>query len=407
MTSMLESSDDGGDTIMHMSLNQMNESLFQSIIANNIDRVHDLLKNGADVTARYYIDRGLLLIAGDFTMNAIYDYADLRFDTPLLMASRLGHSEIVRELLKHEDLEVNARGLDNFTSLMVASFCGYVEVVRELLKHENVQVNAREDKLDEEVDEEREVGEPEEEVLKELDDDEEEVGLTPLILASANDHLDVVRELLIHKNINVNDKQELGFTALMAASQYGCVDVVRELLEHNIVHVSAETKEERTSNSAATQYGDDVHGVRDTDASSCKGQSEVVRELSKQKNLDVNAQDKLGRTAFLWASYKEHWDIVREFLKHHNVDVNAKGSHGNTALIWATLGVQLDVVHDILKHKKVDVTCKNKAGSTALDIARKCELFDIASLLERNLKQSSSTHVSHASMWPDRNWKHC
>lgn len=52
----------------------------------------------------------------------------------------------------------------------------------------------------------------------------------------------------------------------------------------------------------------------------------------------------------------------------------------------------MDVVRDILNHKKVDVHHKNKAGSTVLDIARKCELFDIASYLERHGMQSLPGH---------------
>ncbi|KAI2509040.1 hypothetical protein MHU86_5416 [Fragilaria crotonensis] len=84
-----------------------------------------------------------------------------------------------------------------------------------------------------------------------------------------------------------------------------------------------------------------------------------------------------------------YWTIVREFLKYHDVDVNAKGSQGNTPIFWAALSGQLDVVREILKHEKVDLTCRNKAGSTVLDNARKCELSDIAVLLEQHLKESS------------------
>ena len=127
------------------------------------------------------------------------------------------------------------------------------------------------------------------------------------------------------------------------------------------------------------------------------GYVEIVRMLLGHRQMDVNARDKLGRTAFLWASYKGHWEIVREFLKHDEVDVNVEGPQGNTALFWATLRGQLDVVRDMLKHDKINVHHKNKAGSTVLDIARKCDLHDIASLLEKRAQQSSRSLERHAS----------
>jgi ankyrin repeat protein len=76
-------------------------------------------------------------------------------------------------------------------------------------------------------------------------------------------------------------------------------------------------------------------------------------------------------------------------LKHESVDVGVTGAHGNPPLILATLQGQLDVVCDLLAHPTVNVNAKNKAGSTALDIARNCEMHQIANLLEARVNALS------------------
>jgi ankyrin repeat protein len=63
--------------------------------------------------------------------------------TALSMASAYGLVDIVRELLKHEQVDVNemstTRGKNALTR---ASLYNHVAVVRELLKHDKVNVNA-------------------------------------------------------------------------------------------------------------------------------------------------------------------------------------------------------------------------------------------------------------------------
>ncbi|KAI2502335.1 hypothetical protein MHU86_12139 [Fragilaria crotonensis] len=103
--------------------------------------------------------------------------------------------------------------------------------------------------------------------------------------------------------------------------------------------------------------------------------------------MDVNIRDRKGRSAFYLATViEDRWDVVRELLKRGELDVNVQGPHGNTALIWACLRGRLDLVGALSEDDRVDVSVRNKAGSTALDIARKCELFEIANCLEEFTK---------------------
>jgi ankyrin repeat protein len=83
------------------------------------------------------------------------------------------------------------------------------------------------------------------------------------------------------------------------------------------------------------------------------------------------------------ASRGSQWDVV-EALICEDVDVNVRGPLGCTALFWATLSGRLDVVSMLLDLNAVDANVKNNAGSTALDIARNCQMVDIAKCLEKH-----------------------
>ncbi|KAI2501322.1 hypothetical protein MHU86_13120 [Fragilaria crotonensis] len=99
--------------------------------------------------------------------------------------------------------------------------------------------------------------------------------------------------------------------------------------------------------------------------------------------LNVNAKCGNGRTALYMASYRGDCDVVRELMKHDNLDVNVATLPSSGPRL---LGNHLDVVGELLQHDKLDINAKNLAGSTALDIARNCEMFDIMNCLEGHIK---------------------
>ena len=65
-------------------------------------------------------------------------------------------------------------------------------------------------------------------------------GQTALTLAAYEGHVEVVKALLAHSEIDVNAKIENGATALMLAAWEGREDVVNALLAHSKIDVNAE-----------------------------------------------------------------------------------------------------------------------------------------------------------------------
>jgi len=138
-----------------------------------------------------------LIIEHSQDVNAQDSY---RGETPLHMASRWAHMEVVRVLLKF-GADTEARDYDQDSPLHVASQCGDVELARALLEH-----NA----------------------------DTEALGgynRTPLLLASREGHVELARVLLKH-DADTDTRDHNGYNAMEYAMQMGHVEVALLLVEH-------------------------------------------------------------------------------------------------------------------------------------------------------------------------------
>ena len=89
-----------------------------------------------------------------------------------------------------------------------------------------------------------------------------------------------------------------------------------------------------------------------------------MNELLKY-NVDVNAQDILGRTALHTASYGNH-EIVKDLLNHH-ADTNIQKYDASTALMLASKYKHTQNVMELIKHN-ADVNLQDHKGNTALHL---------------------------------------
>uniref|UniRef100_A0A1X7TN60 Uncharacterized protein n=1 Tax=Amphimedon queenslandica TaxID=400682 RepID=A0A1X7TN60_AMPQE len=115
--------------------------------------------------------------------------AELR--TPLHIACMKQHKEIVKLLLKKEDVNVNVTDKDNNTALQIACTQQHKDIVELLLKHNRVDVNVTDKKSN-----------------------------TPLISACIKGHTEIVKLLLKH-GANVTKCDEKGLNALDIAVEEG------------------------------------------------------------------------------------------------------------------------------------------------------------------------------------------
>jgi len=108
-----------------------------------------------------------------------------------------------------------------------------------------------------------------------------ENGLTALMLAARNGHVEVVRYLCAHADANVSAKTVSGNTALIYGAESGSLEVVAYLVEHAHADVDAPDKDGGTALMKAAS----------------EGKVELVRYLVEDAKADVDAKDWLGATA--------------------------------------------------------------------------------------------------------------
>lgn len=148
-------------------------------------------------------------------------------------------------------------------------------------------------------------------------------GMTPLICAASNGHIDVLK-LLISAGADLDLKDKVddgGITALIEATRFNRIEAVRELIE---------------------------------------------------AGANINAKDIGEETALYIASRDGHVEIVSALLAA-GANVNAKYSEGWTALHNAARGGHNNVVHELLRYG-ADPKLKNNDSETAADVGRNDEV---------------------------------
>lgn len=83
------------------------------------------------------------------------------------------------------------------------------------------------------------------------------------------------------------------------------------------------------------------------------GHSNVVSELLKHKDINVNLKNGHGYTTLHMATGKKNDQLVEAFIEHKRIDVNALNVFGQTPLDIAALNGHSNVVKVLLEHDKI------------------------------------------------------
>ena len=179
-------------------------------------------------------------------------------------------------------------------------------------------------------------------------------GWTPLMLASKNGHEWVVEELLKSNPDLEARENKSGRTALMMASWMGHFGIVEMLVKKG-----ADVNQQDNNKKNAVFY-------------SILGGYPYVCDLLLDYNYDLEARDKSGRTALVYAAGNDEHEnagIVKMLLQR-GADVEAKDDFGDTALINACMIGNFEMVEALLD-KGADTKVKGYAGRNALSTARR------------------------------------
>ncbi|XP_076191725.1 uncharacterized protein LOC143159165 [Aptenodytes patagonicus] len=179
---------------------------------------------------------------------------------------------------------------------------------------------------------------------------------TPLHLACANGHADVVR-FLAGKKCQLNPRDNSKKSPLMKAVEHQHKDCVAILLEHGA--------------------NPDLRGAGGNTALHLAAAipSKSLVELLLEHNAHIDAQNKMGYTP-LAVAITEHCEEMVEFLLQKGADVHARDRHKRTTLMVAVAAGDVNVIRLLLRHG-AELSHEDEFGRTALSYARLSGYADI------------------------------
>ncbi|WP_214303322.1 ankyrin repeat domain-containing protein [Wolbachia endosymbiont of Erebia cassioides] len=393
------------------------EQLFNAVRQNNLDKVRELINQGASINAQevgIYGKKPIHIAAENNNKNIIefllsrgvsIDDTERVGNTPLHYAAWRGGLEAA-EFLVDRGASINAADNSGKKPVHVAAENNNKNVI-EFLLSKGVSVDeidkngwtplhytARFSQL---------------EAAKLLVDKGANInaqnvyGREPIHIAAEHDNKNII-ELLLNKGVSVNEVDKDGWTPLHWASWSGHLDVVEYLIRKgaNInaadnsgkrpVHVAAESNNKNiiefllskgeNVNDCGDDYWRPLHYA--AKAGSLEAAKFLVEKGAGFYSKKYETTD--GQAPIHIAAYYGHKSIVKFFVVEKGVDINWEDSyrsHGNwwTPLHWASKGGHLDVV-EYLVSLGANIDAQDWYRKTPIDIARGAEHTDIVQYLE-------------------------
>ncbi|XP_013413560.1 protein fem-1 homolog B [Lingula anatina] len=185
--------------------------------------------------------------------------------------------------------------------------------------------------------------------------------VTPLIIAAKNGHDKVIKTILSHFQVDLEQAGTVKFdgyviesaTALWCAAGAGKFDVVQTLIE-----AGTDVNHPTLTNSTPLR------------AACFDGRLDIVKYLVEHQ-ANIHVANKYNNTCLMIASYKGHKDVVT-YLLEQKADPDCRAHCGATALHFAAEMGHLEIVKELLRFKAVQV--KNDHGMTPLMVsAESCQ----------------------------------
>jgi len=152
--------------------------------------------------------------------------AGSRDHSPLMIACKGGHVEVVKELLERGGDKVDVNRVRNGSALTNACNSGNIEILELLLNHPNIDINQKIDK-----------------------------GSTLLHHICRENQLPQLRRLLQLSHLNLNQQTGLGLTPLMRACYSGRPLIASELMKYKKVNPNICDSQKRTALWIAAKIG--------------------------------------------------------------------------------------------------------------------------------------------------------
>lgn len=344
-----------------------NTPIMNALGCGSIDILGKLINKGANLNLRNKNGRTpLMFLAATMT--------EIDLNNNIIISD--GHTlEMLKMLLRQDDIDVNAQDNDGNTALIIAAVEGRIKLVNELIKCKKVQLDIINNK-----------------------------GNSAIMEAAQNDRKDVVQKLLgqeyFRKNINCKNKK--GQSLLSIAALEGYTGLANLLLK----------QKDNKGNPIVDVNIQSEYGNTPLMAALFNNHLEIVNRLLNQDKIDVTLEDQFRHTLLMFSAHKGIYSITKkileriptgllrtyvniksvnqvtamtaavynnnakmvELLLNYGADVNTKFKD-ETMLMFAARNGFTKIVK-LLLAAEADVNVKNNAEETALDIVKGLDFRD-------------------------------
>ncbi|WP_342224629.1 ankyrin repeat domain-containing protein [Spiroplasma endosymbiont of Asaphidion curtum] len=346
----------GDISLLGLSIEQNNLDITKLLIRLNSKIINDYSNRLSPLHLAAYFNRieivKSLLSCSGIVIN-ILDNNGNGINTPLVFAIIKKNIDVVKELLKYANINVNAMIENVLSPLHYAAENGYLAIVKLLLAN-GADVNAK-----------------------------AKNGATPLHYAAAKGYTEIVKLLLEHgSDINANTSNRR--TALHVAAENGHTDVVKLLI--------SKTKEQfnNVDNVEFKNFinAKDSNGL--TPLYFCNKLDNNVEtvKLLLDNGADVNIIiDNDNNTILHLTIWENNFTFAKELLTNQNsknkINVNAINNYKNTPIMGAIQNNNIEIVKLLLEHGS-DINAKAENGITPLHLAAQNGYLAIVKLLLAN-----------------------
>lgn len=226
-------------------------------------------------------------------------------------------------------------------------------------------------KGDDNVEEQTKTTVTEETVEKEVQPKkEQQVEKGELLQAVEKKDVQKVKEILARNTDTINETNDKKETPLLIATHENDVEIAKLLID-----AGADINQQDAIQDSAYLYA------------GAQGKTEILRYMMKNAKPNQQVRNRFGGNALIPAAEKGHLDNVRLLLTDSQVDINHQNDYGYTALIEAVaLTDGSKVYQDIVKElvdAGADQNLRDRYGKTALDYAKEQDYKKMIELLNK------------------------
>jgi ankyrin repeat protein len=275
---------------------------------------------------------------------------------------------VFKFIFKSENLQINEVDISKRTILMIACANNNIDIVKILLTHKNIDTNITSD------------------VAKKQN---------AFIFASMNDN-PLLLKLLFDFNKNFKTTKSIEI-ALENSIIFNNTNNVKFLLKYikKITNINALILNSMGKYQTKIfiylmeHFKVDVNIVHQENSllmhAILHHATSIVEYLMKRKELNINYKNYMGESALIITTEFDMIDNIKLLLLHKDIDMNITTINGDSPLFYACKYGSILIIKMLLSHKKININIQNNQNETPLMIALKYNHLNVVKLL-MNLK---------------------